>query len=134
MVAIMADLLIFHRLSHGITEKIDECPAGSIDYKNGYYPEMCIEVASSIQKKRRGLMHISEMPDNYGMLFIFDEPHTAKFWMKNTHISLDIIFLSPSFCVNKVESFTVPYSLDETVENTQYVLEVNAGLSENTDL
>ena len=131
MIAIFADLLIFHRIPHGITKKIEECPEGSIKYKNGYYDEMCIEVANSLQKKRRGLMHITEIPENYGMLFVFDEPHKAQFWMKNTHISLDIIFLNPSFCVNKVEHFTVPYSLEEiSAENTQYVLEVNAGLSE----
>jgi hypothetical protein len=52
-----------------------------------------LEVAATPQQQQQGLMYRTELPKNRGMLFIFTPPRVAKFWMKNTLISLDMIFL-----------------------------------------
>ncbi len=52
-----------------------------------------LEVAKTPQQQQIGLMYRSFLPDERGMLFIFEEPIMASFWMKNVNISLDMIFL-----------------------------------------
>lgn len=52
-----------------------------------------LEVASTPEQQALGLMFRESLPDDRGMLFIFDRPQVARFWMKNVEISLDMIFL-----------------------------------------
>ena len=131
LVFIMVEIVFFFPLPQGQTRKIEECPTDAFEYQNSIYEPLCIELATSMQKRARGLMHVKSMPENYGLLFVFDEPQLVKFWMRNTPISLDMIFLDENFCVEKIEPFTTPYSLEEiTSNNTKFVLEINAGLSE----
>ncbi len=53
-----------------------------------------VEIADSPLERQRGLMFRKSMPDNRGMLFIFETPQILCFWMKNTYIPLDIAFVS----------------------------------------
>jgi len=57
------------------------------------YP-FAVEVAETPEQRRRGLMFRESLPENGGMLFLFDEPRIAAFWMKNTFVSLDMLFLT----------------------------------------
>ncbi|MGK7945483.1 MAG: DUF192 domain-containing protein [Microcystaceae cyanobacterium] len=52
-----------------------------------------LEVARTPKQQQQGLMYRTELPKNRGMLFTFTPPRVAKFWMKNTLISLDMVFL-----------------------------------------
>jgi hypothetical protein len=52
-----------------------------------------LEVAKTPQQQEMGLMYRSSLPKNRGMLFLFESPRYARFWMKNTIIPLDIVFL-----------------------------------------
>jgi uncharacterized protein len=86
------------------------------------------EVARTPEQQARGLMYRRTMARDVGMLFPFPEPRMASFWMSNTYLPLDIIFISPEGRVVNVGE-GVPLRLD-TVESTGpagSVLELNRG-------
>ena len=87
--------------------------------------EYNVLVAQTEDEKATGLMNVEEMDDNEGMLFIYDAPQTLEFWMKDTEIPLDIIFIDSDWEVKKIAKGN-PF--DETIiscDNVQYVLELN---------
>ena len=74
-------------------------------------------------------MYRSSMRDDQAMLFIFDEEEPRNFWMKNTYISLDIIYAESGGRIVKIIGNTVPYSEENLtcMTPTLYVLEVVGG-------
>lgn len=88
-----------------------------------------VEVARSPQQQARGLMFRTELAPDKGMIFPFDPPRPANFWMKNTQISLDIIFVRSDGSIESIAANTVPYSLDGVAsgEPVAMVLELAAG-------
>jgi len=91
-----------------------------------------VDVADDQAERARGLMFVEEMARFEGMLFIYEEPRPASFWMRNTFIPLDMLFAGPDGTITKVHSNAVPH--DETSidggAGVQYVLEINGGLAE----
>ena len=69
-------------------------------------------IATDEQSQQRGLMFVREMPRDSGMLFIFSPPRDAAFWMKDTYLSLDLIFIDPAGTVLNIESDARPHSLE----------------------
>jgi uncharacterized membrane protein (UPF0127 family) len=95
-----------------------------------------IELAEDDYEQQTGLMYRKSMKDNQAMLFIFKDAQPRYFYMKNTYIPLDIIYIGPNKkIVNIVKEAKV---LDETtlpsVKPAQYVLEIKAGLSDQLGL
>jgi uncharacterized protein len=90
------------------------------------------EIADDEQERNRGLMFRQSLADDHGMLFIFQEPEMASFWMRNTIISLDIIFIGVDGRILNIADHTTPYSEDSipAVGMTQAVLELRAGRAE----
>lgn len=90
-----------------------------------------IEVADDDAERSQGLMNREAMPNSAGMLFVYPAPHSVGFWMKNTLIPLDMVFIDQTGTVQHVHHQAKP--LDETPifggNDIQYVLEVNGGLS-----
>jgi len=88
-----------------------------------------VELAVTAADQSKGLMFRKLMDNNAGMLFIFDRDETRHFWMRNTLISLDMIFIDNKYIVVDIHRGAKP--LDETVISSRkparYVLEVNAG-------
>lgn len=102
---------------------------------------MTCEVASSPEKRSVGLMFREELPVDEGMLFVYDSPHNVSFWMKNTFIPLDIIFLNETGTVINVEEADVEIDVPaEKLERylsdgpAQYVVEINQGLCKLYDI
>jgi len=88
-----------------------------------------VEVARTQQEQARGLMFRTEMGPNEGMLFPYDPPRVLSFWMKNTVLSLDLIFIGPDRRVINVAANAVPYSEESIVSDAPAIatLELNAG-------
>jgi uncharacterized membrane protein (UPF0127 family) len=57
-------------------------------------PPFSVEVAATEAQRRKGLMYRREMAEDHGMLFLFTEEEVQSFWMKNTILSLDMVFVS----------------------------------------
>lgn len=91
--------------------------------------EFDIYVARTDVQRMRGLMYVRRMPQTSGMLFIYDREDLHSMWMKNTYISLDIVFIRADGSVSSVIQDAVPLSLKSLAsrEPVQYVLELNAG-------
>ena len=88
-----------------------------------------IEIADDEYQRSRGMMFRKSMKPDRGMLFIFEEERLQSFWMHNTHISLDIIFIAADGTIVSAQKFARPYT-DTSLPSegpAQYVLEVNAG-------
>jgi uncharacterized membrane protein (UPF0127 family) len=98
-----------------------------------------VEIADTDEKRERGLMFREELCSDCGMLFVYDEEVKSKFWMKNTLIPLDIIWLDSDLKVIHVAN-AVPCVTEEcglygpSSEKSQYVLEVNSGVAKNIGL
>jgi len=88
-----------------------------------------IELATNDQERAQGLMDRKSMTDMQGMLFIFPHAEEQSFWMKNTYISLDIIYINDKREIVSVQKYTTPLSEESlpSFKKAQYVLEVNAG-------
>ncbi len=94
-------------------------------------PSLTAEVAESGNARQRGLMLRKSMPENRGMLFVFQERTNHSFWMHNTCIPLDMMFIDKDGLIAGIEE-NVPTMNDNTYSvgcPTTFVLEVNAGWS-----
>jgi uncharacterized protein len=89
------------------------------------------EIAATSREQAAGLMFRRSLGDNAGMIFPFPEPRRAGFWMKNTVISLDIIFIRADGTIESIAENAVPYSVEsiESGEAVAAVLELRGGLT-----
>ncbi len=90
-----------------------------------------VEVAGGLMSQAKGLMFRTELADTAGMIFPFGRVRHASFWMKNTVIPLDIIFVRPDGTIESIAENTVPYSTDpvKSGEPVGAVLELRGGLT-----
>jgi uncharacterized membrane protein (UPF0127 family) len=90
-----------------------------------------VEIARTDSERQRGLMYRQKLDPGRGMIFLFAEPEKhMKFWMKNTYIPLDMIFIGPDKHVVFVEENAEPLttmSRGPDEEESQFVLEVPGG-------
>lgn len=97
--------------------------------ENEFITKIDIELANTEAKRAQGLMYRTEMKENQGMLFIFDDEDYRSFWMKNTILPLDMIFVNSEFEIVNIRKNTTPYDLSQYTSTgpAKYVVEVNAG-------
>jgi uncharacterized membrane protein (UPF0127 family) len=90
-----------------------------------------VEIADEPHSRQLGLMYRRSMGMDYGMLFIFDSAATQTFWMKNTILPLDMIFVDSGGRVVTIHRNTEPHSLQTYASSgpALYVVEVNAGFA-----
>jgi uncharacterized membrane protein (UPF0127 family) len=90
-----------------------------------------VEVAITPEEHATGLMNRRELPRGTGMLFDFGEPQMASFWMKDTYISLDMLFIAADGTIVSIAEDTTPLSLQPIMSPgpVKAVLEVVAGTS-----
>jgi uncharacterized membrane protein (UPF0127 family) len=90
-----------------------------------------VEVARTSEQQQRGLMYRPTLAPDAGMIFPFDDPRPASFWMKNTMIPLDMLFVRSDGTIASIAVNTVPYSLDPVSEGEPVaaVLEIAGGRS-----
>ncbi len=109
-----------------------ECAEDRVDIRGDWgQARFTVEVADEPRERSQGLMNRESMPRTAGMLFLYDAPQRATFWMKNTLIPLDMIFMDGTGTVTHIHENAIP--LDETTidggPGVVAVLEINGGLS-----
>ncbi len=96
-----------------------------------------VEVADDDAERQRGLMFRDEMADGHGMVFIHDDEQIQAYWMKNTHIPLDILYFDRARKLVSTQHRVPPCSLGDRCPSfpsegpALYVLELNAGVAES---
>ena len=131
IVAILAILAVW--LSPGLAAADDACRDDTA-YLRGDWGEarFTVELADDADERAQGLMYREAMAQSAGMLFVYDDPGRARFWMKNTLIPLDMLFADASGSVRRIARNAVPGSerLIDGGGGIQYVLEINGGLAD----
>ena len=108
------------------------CSDTAVEVRNGdAVVRFNVEIADTDAERALGLMNRKKLAASAGMLFVYDTPRRASFWMKNTLIPLDMIFVDSEGRVTQVHSQAKP--LDQTPidggEGIRFVLEINGGLA-----
>lgn len=95
-----------------------------------------IEIADSDSARQRGLMQRASLPQNSGMLFIFDRDEVQSFWMSNTPLALDLFFVDRDSQIVDIEKYTRPFSASSITSQApaRYVIEVPAGFADTYGL
>jgi uncharacterized membrane protein (UPF0127 family) len=95
-----------------------------------------VAVAKSSKERNEGLMDVDHMADNRGMLFIFDHQQKLSFWMANTPLSLDIIFVNKQKQIVRIHQSTQPFSQKNLPSGKPaiYAVETNGGFCVNHDI
>lgn len=88
-----------------------------------------VEVAETPAEQARGLMFRTELAPDEGMIFPYDPPRQASFWMKNTPLPLDILYIGTDRRISNIAAMTTPYSLEPmpSVGAASLVLEIPGG-------
>jgi uncharacterized protein len=97
---------------------------------------IAIEIADTPETQMKGLMGRSTLDDSSGMLFVFERLEPQKFWMKNTPVPLDIIFVGGDGCIVNIVESTPPLSNQSYWSKgpIKYVVEVRAGFAKRFQL
>lgn len=93
-----------------------------------------VEVADNLTKRATGLSFRESIGENEGMLFVFEEPIEAKFWMKNMKFSIDIIWIDENLKVVGIEKNISPDTYPQEFKSPgkiKYAIEVNAGWTDS---
>jgi uncharacterized membrane protein (UPF0127 family) len=92
-----------------------------------------VEVADTPDARARGLMYRRDLGANAGMLFIFPGATEQHFWMKNTPLALDMVFIGTDLHIVGIVPDTRPFTMNSlgVAAPSQYVLEVHAGFCAN---
>lgn len=103
---------------------------------SGERRDFAVEVARTSEEHAIGLMFRHELADEAGMLFLFPAPRRASFWMRNTYIPLDLIFIGPDGRIESIQPNATPHSLKpiQSKGSVIAVLEIAGGLSERLGL
>ena len=109
----------------------DERTNLSIELKNGEKLFFSVEIAETSEEMAQGLMNRKHLDADSGMLFLFPEQGFQSFWMKNTLIPLDVIFINQEGIIGHIHHYAMPKDLTSIPSQipAHYALEINGGLS-----
>ena len=134
VIALAAVILLSFR--GGEPQEINETVIA--EFRADNVSEYVLEVADEPDEREKGLMHRRNLPRNRGMVFVFEKSEIRSFWMKNTYVPLDIIFLNSSKHVTNIErARPEPWTPEDKLERytsekpAKYVIEVSAGSADS---
>ncbi|WP_254868521.1 DUF192 domain-containing protein [Phaeobacter sp. HF9A] len=107
------------------------CQKDAVDLRGPWgQAQFRVEIMDSAEERAQGLMYRRALPQRNGMLFVYEHPQRVAFWMKNTLIPLDMIFLGADGTVTHIHEGAVPGDLTPIPggDDVLVVLEVNAGI------
>lgn len=86
-------------------------------------------MADEAKERNEGLMDVNSLPEDKGMLFIFEKQRELSFWMANTPLSLDIIFVNKDMQIVRIHHSTSPFTEKnfKSDKPALYAVETNAG-------
>jgi uncharacterized membrane protein (UPF0127 family) len=117
----------------GASEALNRLPQSDLEIVSGL-AHHCFRVwiADTAASRSRGLMFVRELAAERGMLFLFEPPRFVSFWMQNTYVSLDLLFVAPDGRVVNIVERATPLSTDliDSAGPVTGVLEVVAGTVE----
>ena len=116
----------------GATAAFGGCSETQAEFRwDGGAARFAVEVADDVAERAEGLMFREKLPASAGMLFIYERPQPVAFWMKNTLIPLDMIFIGADGRVGRVHARAVPGDLTPIPgpDDTLMVLEIGGGLA-----
>ena len=129
----MTILLLMSMWLSNVAAMIDPGASGpveslTIETAAGVKHEFKVEVVKDDLARDRGLMFRQSLPTDGGMLFVYDPPQSIAFWMKNTFIPLDIIFIDANGVILNIAANTTPLSLVQLQSSgaARGILEINA--------
>jgi len=95
-----------------------------------------VEVADESEEQRIGLMFRANLPDTRGMLFVFPDIKPVSFWMQNTYIGLDLLYIWSDGIIKHIHNNAKPLDLSwlPSIEPIKYVIEVNDTFVETFDI
>jgi len=104
-------------------------PQVIIHRQQGEPIRVSVEIVDTPEKRSLGLMYRHDLPELHGMLFLFPREQPLAFWMKNTPLPLDIIFINSTRTIVSIAQNTTPFSERRLSSGSpaQFVLEVNGG-------
>lgn len=121
-------LLLFTGIILFTTASCGWMPMPKLQVKIAGHP-LTVRVAANEAHRERGLMNTETLPENEGMLFAYNEEQMMSFWMKDTHVPLDIAFFDSDRYLLNIE-FMRPdqtKSIYSSASEAQYAVEVNRG-------
>lgn len=128
-------LLLGLAMLQGVTACRAE-PRVTIATQQGRSIAFNVEIADSPAKRELGLQYRPDLASDHGMIFLFPAQSEQTFWMKNTPIPLDMIFISRELKIVGIVEQATPFSLDPRSVGapSQYVLEINGGLAKRNGI
>ena len=129
MISRLLSLLAFTFLAGAA---LADCGPGRVDLRGDWgTARFSVEVADDPQERSVGLMRRESLPRSAGMLFVYERPQRAVFWMKDTLIPLDMIFMDEAGTVTHIHENARPRDLTgiDGGDSVRFVLEINGGLA-----
>ncbi|MEM8629766.1 MAG: DUF192 domain-containing protein [Pseudomonadota bacterium] len=130
--AAFAVVLALTAAQPAVAQDVPDCRDDTVHLRNeGSVARFGVELADTPVKRSEGLMFRESMGASQGMLFIYERAQPVAFWMRNTLIPLDMIFMDARGVVQKVHENAVPLDITtiEGGDSIQFVLEINGGLA-----
>ena len=116
----------------GVAAAQDQCAALPITLTGEWGSAVFdVRIADDPEERATGLMFVDEMPSREGMLFLYPDSRPVGFWMKNTLLPLDMLFVDAQGTVVRIHKNAIPgdLTLIESFSNVLAVLELNGGLT-----
>ena len=126
-------LLIFAGLAASVSPALAVCAPDAADLRGPWgQARFSVEVADEPEERSRGLMFRQALGRSAGMLFVYQQPQRAVFWMKNTLIPLDMLFIDETGTVRRIARMTTPLSTQSVPggDGILMVLEINGGAAD----
>jgi uncharacterized membrane protein (UPF0127 family) len=126
-----AFIVLFAVSTLGVFASCEAQPKVTIRTQTGQSLVFQVEVADTPSKRSFGLQYRKELAAERGMIFLFPSEEQQSFWMKNTPIPLDMIFINSGRKIVGIVEQTTPFSLDSrsVPAPSQFVLEINGGMA-----
>jgi uncharacterized membrane protein (UPF0127 family) len=134
MLAVLAGALLLSGITQADNEPLFQFPQSTLSIRTaaGHTVKFKIWTADQPSRQEQGLMFVREMDDHAGMLFLFPRSQRITMWMKNTYISLDMLFLDAQGHIDYIAARTKPLTLDliAAPRPVSAVLELKGGIAE----